>query len=231
MTDAKDPLEVQAIFQAATSILLSVALGAPSVFENKRIVITGAGGFLGREGCLFFARRGAQIAALDKSATALQETYDEVHKQTGSKIALVECDVTDPASVEGAIAQVKSQLGGIDSLWNNAGYQGQIKPTLEYDPADFAAVMNINVTGMFIVLQAVGKVMAKQETGGTIVNTASVAGIGCTPAMVAYASSKAAVLAMTVSSAKVRENDYILLWFTWSLKILCRLYLFTLTHV
>jgi NAD(P)-dependent dehydrogenase (short-subunit alcohol dehydrogenase family) len=200
-------------------------------FENKRIVITGAGGFLGREGCLFFARRGAQIAALDKSATALQETYDEVHKQTGSKIALVECDVTDPASVEGAIAQVKSQLGGIDSLWNNAGYQGQIKPTLEYDPADFAAVMNINVTGMFIVLQAVGKVMAKQETGGTIVNTASVAGIGCTPAMVAYASSKAAVLAMTVSSAKVRENDYILLWFTWSLKILCRLYLFTLTHV
>ncbi len=149
----------------------------------------------------------------------------------GSKIALVECDVTDPASVEGAIAQVKSQLGGIDSLWNNAGYQGQIKPTLEYDPADFAAVMNINVTGMFIVLQAVGKVMAKQETGGTIVNTASVAGIGCTPAMVAYASSKAAVLAMTVSSAKVRENDYILLWFTWSLKILCRLYLFTLTHV
>ena len=114
-------------------------------------------------------------------------------------------------------AVVKLQFGGIDCLWNNAGYQGQIKPTLEYDPADFATVMNINVTGMFIVLQAVGKVMAKQETGGTIVNTASVAGIGCTPAMVAYASSKAAVLAMTVSSAKVREYDCVLCL----LKFLC----------
>jgi NAD(P)-dependent dehydrogenase (short-subunit alcohol dehydrogenase family) len=63
-------------------------------------------------------------------------------------------------------------------------------------------VMNINVTGMFIVLQAVAKHMAKHNRG-SIVNTASVAGLGCTPAMVAYASSKAAVLAMTVSSSKV----------------------------
>lgn len=172
-------------------------------FQGKRIVITGAGGYLGREGCLFFARRGARIAALDKSPTALQETFDQVQKQTGAMITVVECDVTDAATMETAIAVVVLQFGGIDMLWNNAGYQGQIKPTLEYDPADFAAVMNINVTGMFIVLQAVGKVMAKQESGGTIVNTASVAGIGCTPAMVAYASSKAAVLAMTVSSAKV----------------------------
>eukprot|EP00540_Astrosyne_radiata_P015204 CAMPEP_0116827698 /NCGR_PEP_ID=MMETSP0418-20121206/3250_1 /TAXON_ID=1158023 /ORGANISM="Astrosyne radiata, Strain 13vi08-1A" /LENGTH=184 /DNA_ID=CAMNT_0004456515 /DNA_START=45 /DNA_END=599 /DNA_ORIENTATION=+ len=87
-------------------------------------------------------------------------------------------------------------------LWNNAGYQGQIKPTLDYDPADFARVMNINVTGMFSVLQVVANQMAKQDTGGSIVNTASVAGLRGTPAMVAYASSKAAVLAMTVSTAK-----------------------------
>ena len=59
-------------------------------------------------------------------------------------------------------------------LWNNAGYQGQIKPTLEYDPADFSTVLNINVTGMFIVLQTVAKNMAASG-GGTIVNTASVA--------------------------------------------------------
>jgi NAD(P)-dependent dehydrogenase (short-subunit alcohol dehydrogenase family) len=144
------------------------------------------------------------VAALDKSPTALQETVDKVKKQVGenAEIISLECDVTDVASVQSAIEKLVAKFGAIDMLWNNAGYQGQIKPTLEYDPADFAAVMNINVTGMFIVLQAVGRVMAKQPTGGTIVNTASVAGIGCTPAMVAYASSKAAVLAMTVSSAK-----------------------------
>jgi NAD(P)-dependent dehydrogenase (short-subunit alcohol dehydrogenase family) len=90
-------------------------------------------------------------------------------------------------------------------LWNNAGYQGQIKPTLEYDPTDFALVMNINVTGMFIVLQAVAKKMVEQgeqDTLYSIVNTSSVAGLRGTPAMVAYASSKAAVLAMTVSTSK-----------------------------
>ena len=51
----------------------------------------------------FSPRRGARIAAMDKSATALQETFDEVHKQTGSMITVVECDVTDPVSVENAI--------------------------------------------------------------------------------------------------------------------------------
>lgn len=180
-------------------------------FKGKRIVITGGGGFLGREGVCFFAARGAKIAALDKSMSALAETFEAVKKQTGVDITTVECDVTDASSVQTVVQVVAAQLGGIDMLWNNAGYQGQIKPTLEYDPADFATVMNINVTGMFIVLQAVGKVMAKQESGGTIVNTASVAGIGCTPAMVAYASSKAAVLAMTVSSAKVCTTN--LCWF------------------
>jgi len=106
-------------------------------------------------------------------------------------------------------------------LWNNAGYQGEIKPTLEYDTAEFARVMNINVTGMFIVLQAVAKRMKAsydsiQQTttssieGSTtashpfsIVNTASVAALRGTPAMVAYSSSKAAILALTVSTAKV----------------------------
>lgn len=102
---------------------------------------------------------------------------------------------------------------------DNAGYQGEIKPTLEYSLADFTNVMNINVCGMFNVLQTVGKKMANakendsqqqqqesQESGSShkysIVNTASVAAMRGTPAMVAYSSSKAAILAMTVSAAK-----------------------------
>jgi len=93
----------------------------------------------------------------------------------------------------------------IDFLWNNAGYQGQIAPTLDYDPVDFANVMNINVTGMFIMLQAVAKKMSADGGNNrsfSIVNTASVAGLRGTPAMVAYSSSKAAVLALTVCCAK-----------------------------
>lgn len=175
-------------------------------FQGKSIVVTGAGGNFGREGCLYFAERGARVAALDLNASALEETVQYVkEKVPGVTIVFQSCDVSDVVSVENAIDHVADALGSIDLLWNNAGYQGHIKPTLEYDPKDFALVMNINVTGMFIVLQAVAKKMVaqgKKETLYSIVNTSSVAGLRGTPAMVAYASSKAAVLAMTVSTSK-----------------------------
>lgn len=181
-------------------------------FRGKTIIITGAGGNFGRAGCIYFATRGARVAALDRDAKSLQETKALVERRKVGTVTTHICDVTDVNSVEGAIKDIAKSCGGvIDMLWNNAGYQGKIQPTLEYDPADFANVMNVNVTGMFIVLQSVAKRMAKAAAkgdGGTsshpfsIVNTASVAALRGTPAMVAYASSKAAILAMTVSSAK-----------------------------
>lgn len=168
--------------------------------------MTGAGGNFGRDGCLYFAKRGAKVAALDNNMTALEETVKSVKDQVpNATIVHHSCDVTDASSVRIAIDDIAEALGSIDLLWNNAGYQGHIKPTLEYDPADFAMVMNINVTGMFIVLQAVAKKMAaqgKKDTLYSIVNTSSVAGLRGTPAMCAYASSKAAVLSMTISTSK-----------------------------
>lgn len=177
-------------------------------FRGKTVVITGAGGNFGREGCIFFAKRGARVAALDLNADALKETVKEVKAAMASaEIMTLECNVTGAKSVQDAVDKIVDQFQSIDLLWNNAGYQGEIKPTLEYDPKDFSRVMEINVTGMFIVLQAVAKHMAKQQSelgkvGLSIVNTSSVAGLRGTPAMVAYASSKAAVLAMTVSTSK-----------------------------
>jgi len=189
----------------------------PSSFQNKVILITGAGGNFGREGCLFFAQKGAKIIAMDKNAAALEETVSYVKGKmsvdSGAELFVAPCDVTNATSVQTAVDTAVERFSRIDLLWNNAGYQGQIKPTLDYDPTDFALVMNVNVTGMFIVLQTVAKQMVKQQKESTddedtnrhpysIVNTSSVAGLRGTPAMVAYASSKAAVLAMTVSTSK-----------------------------
>lgn len=219
--------------------ITSTTTSTDTRFRGKTIVITGAGGTFGRAGCLYFAQRGARVAALDNNFDALTETVQLVRKEcqasaepyVNKRINGFECDVTSTESVDAAIRDVVEAFGSIDLLWNNAGYQGQIKPTLEYSVADFATVLSINVTGMFAVMQAVAKVMAKsfeetktknktsegegQGTDGddsaapasshhpyAIVNTASVAGMRGTPAMVAYSSSKAAVLAMTVSSAK-----------------------------
>ena len=174
-------------------------------YENKVIAITGAGGNFGREGCLYFAKRGAKVVAMDLNVATLEETAQYVQTNVpDAEVFLAPCDVTDVDSVQKAVDSAVEKYSRIDLLWNNAGYQGQITPTLEYDPKDFAVVMNVNVTGMFIVLQTVAKQMVKQEQSAaySIVNTSSVAGLRGTPAMVAYASSKAAVLAMTVSTSK-----------------------------
>mmetsp|Transcript_24321 Transcript_24321/g.57803 ORF Transcript_24321/g.57803 Transcript_24321/m.57803 type:complete len:283 (+) Transcript_24321:140-988(+) len=181
-------------------------------FVGKTIVITGAGGNFGRAGCLFFTKRGASVVAWDNNESALMETINEVRSQDEANYIRIEgytCDVTSEDSVRSTLESVLSDFSRIDMLWNNAGYQGEIKPTLEYDIEDFSRVMNINVTGAFIVLQSVAKIMAGQSRGEqdsshpfSIVNTASVAGLRGTPAMVAYSSSKAAILAMTVAVAK-----------------------------
>jgi NAD(P)-dependent dehydrogenase (short-subunit alcohol dehydrogenase family) len=177
-------------------------------FLDKVIVITGAGGSFGRDGCIYFAQRGARIAALEINSPSLAETVSAVSNACpwGAQVCALECNVTSAEAVRDTMDIVQTKLGPIDMLWNNAGYQGEIKPTLEYDPQDFAKVMEINVTGMFIVLQAVARCMAQENRGGSIVNTASVAGLRGTPAMVAYVSSKAAVLGMT-GSYKLTENS------------------------
>ncbi|KAG7362965.1 dehydrogenase [Nitzschia inconspicua] len=177
-------------------------------FHEKVIVVTGAGGNFGRDGCLYFAQCGAKVVGMDLNPATLEETKALVQEKTKADIFVTTCNVTETASVQTAVDAAVQHFGRIDLLWNNAGYQGHITPTLDYDPNDFAMVMNINVTGMFIVLQTVAKQMVKQQqqtsSGGpyAIVNTSSVAGLRGTPAMVAYASSKAAVLAMTVSTSK-----------------------------
>lgn len=228
---------------AATAAAAAAAAPLPSSgdvrFAGKVVVITGAGGQLGREGCCYFAARGAKLVALDLSAAALMETFQSccsstnssTNTNTGSSTSCpgpegspsfdfkpYVCDVTNADAVEQVVSHVcASRFGRIDLLWNNAGYQGQITPILTMNPTDFSNVININVTGMFIVLQAVAKRMVAQGTGGgggttggdcetvveyAIVNTASVAGLRGTPAMAGYASSKAAVIALTVTAAK-----------------------------
>uniref|UniRef100_A0A6T6H2J2 Uncharacterized protein n=1 Tax=Craspedostauros australis TaxID=1486917 RepID=A0A6T6H2J2_9STRA len=182
-------------------------------FDNQTIVITGAGGQFGREGCQYFYRQGCNVVALDNNTKALEETKASIDDgNNDARFISITCDVTSEESVDGAIQQAVDKFpSGIHFLWNNAGYQGQIAPTLDYPVDDFRRVLDINVTGMFMVLQRVARQMTKQQaqqgqqgqqSSYAIVNTASVAGLRGTPAMIAYASSKAAVLAMTVSSSK-----------------------------
>lgn len=121
-------------------------------FAGKTIVITGAGGQFGREACIYFAMRGVRIAALDQDKLGLKKTFEAIQTEVGDTFDFKPyvCDVTNVEQINGVVKSIAQRFKQIDLLWNNAGYQGKIKPLLEYDPEDFQLVMNINVTGTFI---------------------------------------------------------------------------------
>ena len=161
-------------------------------FEGKTIVITGGGGTFGRVGARYFAEQGAKVVLVDVNQAALDKVKSEV-----GEITTCACDVRDAEQVQAVV----DAAGPIDLLWNNAGYQGAMKPLLEYPADDVQRVMDINVVGAFRVLQACAKNMASNG-GGAIVQTGSVAGLRGTPTMGAYVASKAAIHGLTMTAAK-----------------------------
>jgi len=190
---------------AAAAAAATLQYGPPATrceqkrrFDGKTIVITGGGGTFGRVGAAYFSREGANVVLVDVNQKALDETLAGLDATTVKACA---CDVRDAAAVAAVVQTASEHFGGVDLLWNNAGYQGQMKPLLDYSAADVQAVMDINVVGAFNVLQACAKNMAARG-GGVVVQTGSVAGLRGTPTMAAYVASKAAVHGLTMTAAK-----------------------------
>ena len=175
---------------AATTLSHTSSAQQRRRFEGKTIVITGGGGTFGRVGARYFAEQGAKVVLVDVNQAALDQI-----KEDG--VTTCACDVRDPTQVQAVV----DACGRIDLLWNNAGYQGAMKPLLDYPGDDVQRVMDINVVGAFRVLQACAKNMAKHG-GGAIVQTGSVAGLRGTPTMGAYVASKAAIHGLTMTAAK-----------------------------
>lgn len=157
-------------------------------FGGKVAVVTGGAGNFGMACAGRLVKEGCRVALFDIVSPA----------SVDDGCTFYSVDVTSPEKVKEAVKIVVEQYGRIDFLFNNAGYQGEFRPADEYDAADFAKVTSINVNGCFNVLSAVSRVM---KDGGAIVQTASMAGHGAPPNMIAYASSKAAVAHMTKVAA------------------------------
>lgn len=178
-------------------------------FEGKVAVITGAAGGIGIAAAERFASEGAKVVAVDMKGTDLQAALDKV-KDAGSEAIAVEADVTRSAQVEEYARAAKAKFGRIDAFFNNAGIEGWVGPSLEYPEEIFDKVLAVNVKGVWLGMKYVVPIM-RQNGGGSIVNTASVAGLGATPTIIAYGASKHAVVGMTKSAAiefapEVRTN-------------------------
>lgn len=166
-------------------------------FRGKTAVITGGAGDIGRATAQRLARDGAAIALLDINKEKLLNVAAEFQNTFSITCC---CDVTNAEAVAIALQRVISQLGSIDYVFNNAGYQGIFAKTDDYPEDDFRKVMEINVIGVYNVLKASAKVL--RDRGGAIVNMASYAGVVGPPNMLAYGASKFAVIGMTQTAAK-----------------------------
>lgn len=149
---------------------------------GKTALVTGAGGILGRHFCAGLAESGAAVALVDIREDGVRELADELAAKYGVKAQGFICDVSDPQSVGRMVKQVVAAFGRIDILHNNAAGKSDdldafFAPFEDYSFEQWRQIMAVNLDGMFLVAQAVGKQMVAQGGGGSIIQTSSIYGL------------------------------------------------------
>eukprot|EP00434_Breviolum_minutum_P009639 symbB.v1.2.008488.t1/scaffold535.1/size190655/8 len=148
-------------------------------FQDKVAVITGAAGNFGAVCARMMAAEGAKLALVDLVEDKLQAVAAEVRETYKVPVKAFALDVTKDADVEKTVAEIKKEFGHIDCLFNNAGYQGLFAPVDDYSAEDFDKAWRLGLGNNL-------KHVMIQQKAGSIVNTASCAGLGCPTAMPAY---------------------------------------------
>lgn len=170
--------------------------------KDKVAVITGGAGGMGLATVQRFLVEGAKVVIADfndaTGAAALAEAAAAGH---GAQARFIKTDVAKEADVIAAIELAVKDFGGLDIIFNNAGVGGAIGPVWELDEAEWDYTFDVLVKGVFFGIKHATRVFREQGRGGTIVNTASVAGLsgGCGP--LAYSAAKAAVVNLTKAAA------------------------------
>lgn len=195
--------------------------------DDKIAVVTGGAGILGSEFCKALCHLGASVACLDVHEESLQKIVNELRTEFGSdKIMGFTCDVADAKSVNQTVNEVIKHFSKIDILLNNAATKTKNMSNFFTSFSDFTLdtwreVMSVNLDGMFLMAQAVGKCMVEKRQG-TIVQTASIYSLIApdnriyegahyldreinTPAV--YTASKAGVIGLTKHLATLWAND------------------------
>lgn len=166
-------------------------------FAGKVALITGGGAGIGLASAQRLVREGARVVLWDISAQALAAAAADL----GEQALCQRVDVTDEAQVDQAMAAAVAQMGRLDIVVNSAGIVGPTQPFWENEPAAWRKVLDLNLTGVFLVSRAAVPHLTRAG-GGRIVNLASIAGKEGNRNQAAYSASKAGVIGLTKSLAR-----------------------------
>lgn len=173
--------------------------------DGKVAIITGGAGGIGRAAGQAYAAEGADVLLVDLEESALQDACASI---SSNKVSYFVADVTSSSDNKAMVACADERYGGVDILVANAGIEGVVCPLVEYDEALYDKVMDVNVKGVFLGLQAAIPAM-QDRGGGSIVITSSVAGVTGAAGLSPYGASKHAVIGLMRAAAKEYAADNI----------------------
>jgi len=166
--------------------------------EGKSVIITGAGSGIGRAASLLFTKEGARLIAVDR-AESVRETVEQVRQAGGSAEAVV-ADAGSEKDVIAFVDKAVSAYGRLDAIWANAGISGGLVPLAEQTVEHWQEILRINLIGPFLAIKHSMPHMVRQRYG-SIVCTASVAGLKSGASGHPYGASKAGVISLVQTTA------------------------------
>jgi NAD(P)-dependent dehydrogenase (short-subunit alcohol dehydrogenase family) len=169
------------------------------LLTDRVAVVTGGASGIGRATVLKFLSAGAKVVVGDLNAENGQKLVAEV--DDAEHLRFIRTDVAEEAEVEGLVGAAVDGFGGLDVVFNNAGVGGAFGPLTETTVADWDRTFAVLVRSVFVGIKHAARVMIEQGRGGSIINTASVAGLGGGAGPLAYSAAKAAVINLTYGSA------------------------------
>jgi len=180
-----------------------------NTMNNKNVIITGGAGGIGLALAQQLLDTGAKVLLVDLNEEDLKESADKLKSKN---LYYFVADVSDEKAVKAYVDFAVEKMGGIDIFYNNAGIEGKVLPLEDYPLELFDKVMDVNVKGVYYGLRHVFPVMKKNDDGGSIIITSSVAGMRGTANVLPYVTGKHAVVGMMKSAAlegaghKIRVN-------------------------